>query len=91
MEVPRLGSASGRKRSASTCGKEKRDCKDCGGSALCSESHGPGRIKAQCTGKECGGSAICPYGRRKGECKERGGSAIITGGKSQRARFVEAD
>ena len=38
-------------------GREKRRCKECGGSGICEH----GRRKSSC--KECGGSAICEHGR----------------------------
>ena len=49
-------------------GRQKRECKECGGSGICER----GRRKAYC--KECGGSGFCEYGRRKAYCKECGGS-----------------
>ena len=50
-------------------GRQKRQCKECGGSGLCEH----GRVKYSC--KECGGSGICEHGRLKYSCKECGGSA----------------
>ena len=51
-------------------GKQKAQCKLCGGSALCIHDI----QKAQC--RECGGSAICIHGKQKAQCKLCGGSAI---------------
>jgi len=51
-------------------GKQKRYCKECGGSAFCEH----GREKRYC--KECGGSAFCEHGKQKRYCKECGGSAL---------------
>ena len=56
-------------------GRQKRQCKECGGSGICEH----GRLKYRC--KECGGSAICEHGRQKYECKECGGSAICEHGR----------
>ena len=44
-------------------GKQKHQCKECGGSSICEH----GRMKTTC--KECGGSSICEHGRRKTTCK----------------------
>ena len=57
--------------------REKRFCKECGGSQICPH----GRSKSQC--KECGGSKICPHGRQKSFCKECGGSQICPHGTSK--------
>ena len=57
-----------------THGREKRRCKECGGSALCLH----GRQRRQC--KDCGGAAICPHRRIKYGCKEcRSGQAVVAG------------
>ncbi len=69
-------------------GKNKRICKECGGSTIC--VHGKqksycrdcggsqfcihSKIKSSC--KECGGSQICEHGKLKTHCKECGGSQI---------------
>lgn len=50
--------------------KEKRRCKECGGSAICEH----GKIKSQC--KDCGGASICEHGKRKSRCKKCGGGSI---------------
>ena len=61
--------------------KEKKRCKECGGSAICEH----GRERNKC--KECGGSAVCEHGRRRSRCKECGGGAICEhGGASVRKR-----
>jgi hypothetical protein len=56
-------------------GKEKRFCKDCGGSSICEH----GKRKYRC--KECGGSELCEHDKRKYQCKECGGSSICEHGK----------
>ena len=67
-------------------GKQKRFCKECGGSGIC--SHGKQKAKCnKCHGKhkrickECGGSGICSHGKQKQNCKECGGSSICSHGK----------
>ncbi len=47
-------------------GKQKAQCKECGGSSFCEH----GKRKSIC--KECGGSAICEHGKQKAQCKECG-------------------
>jgi len=56
-------------------GRQKTQCKDCGGSQICEHN----RIKSQC--KDCGGSSICEHGKRKSQCKDCGGSQICEHGK----------
>jgi len=56
-------------------GRQKSQCKECGGGSICEH----GRIKSQC--KECGGGSICEHGRIKSQCKECGGSAFCEHGK----------
>ena len=56
-------------------GREKRRCKECGGSGLCQH----GKEKRWC--KECGGSGLCQHGKRKAQCKECGGSDLCHHGK----------
>ena len=51
-------------------GRQKSECKDCGGSGICEH----GRIRRIC--KDCGGSSICEHGRLKSQCKACGGSSI---------------
>jgi len=58
-------------------GRQKRYCKECGGSGICEH----GRQKSQC--KECGGSGICEHGRQKSYCKECGGSGICEHGRQK--------
>jgi hypothetical protein len=58
-------------------GRQKRQCKDCGGSGICPHD------KSQNTCKDCGGSAICPHGTNNHTCKECGGSAICPHGKNR--------
>jgi len=45
-------------------GKDKYQCKDCGGSQICEHN----KQKPQC--KECGGSQICEHGKNKSQCKD---------------------
>ena len=45
-------------------GREKRFCKECGGTRICEH----GRVKSRC--RECGGSGFCEHGRIKSTCKE---------------------
>ena len=59
-------------------GRQKPQCKECGGSAICEH----GRQKSTC--KECGGSGICEHGRQKSRCKECGGSGICEHGRQKR-------
>ena len=56
-------------------GRQKRQCKDCGGASICQH----GRQKACC--KDCGGASICQHGRRKYQCKECGGAGICHHGR----------
>ena len=51
-------------------GRQKSQCKECGGSGICEHD----KRRARC--KECGGSAFCEHGREKSYCKECGGSQI---------------
>ncbi len=55
--------------------KEKRYCKECGGSSICIH----GRIKYSC--KDCKGSAVCIHDRRKRICKDCKGTAICIHGR----------
>ena len=50
--------------SACPHGRERRYCKDCGGSQICEH----GRQRSYC--KECGGSQICEHDRIRRQCKE---------------------
>ena len=47
-------------------GRERRYCKDCGGSGICEH----GRRRSVC--KDCGGGSICEHGRRRSTCKDCG-------------------
>ena len=53
-------------------GRERRRCKDCGGSGLCEH----GRRRTLC--KDCGGGSICEHRRRRSKCKECGGGGHVT-------------
>lgn len=61
-----------RRRATYKCkhNKQKRECKDCGGSALCEHD----RIRSKC--RDCGGGSICEHDRRRSRCKDCGGSQI---------------
>ena len=63
--------------SACPHGRQRRQCKECGGSQICEH----GRQRRQC--KECGGSSICENGRRRSTCKECGGSSICEHGRQR--------
>jgi hypothetical protein len=56
-------------------GRQKSQCKDCGGGSICSH----GRLRTRC--KECGGTSICSHGRQKSACKECGGSSYCSHGR----------
>jgi hypothetical protein len=55
--------------------RERRYCKECGGSQICQHN----RVRAQC--KDCGGSAICEHKRQRATCKDCGGSQICEHGR----------
>ena len=61
--------------SACPHGRERRKCKECGGSGICEH----GRQRSKC--KECGGASICEHGRQRSTCKECGGSQICEHGR----------
>ena len=44
-------------------GRQKSQCKDCGGSQICEHN----RQKSKC--KDCGGNQICEHNRQKSKCK----------------------
>ena len=54
------------KGKASICqhGRQRSQCKECGGCSICEH----GRSRSRC--KECGGGSICQHGRRRSACKE---------------------
>ncbi len=58
-------------------GKQKNNCKQCGGSSICEH----GRQKSRC--KQCGGSGICEHGRQKNKCKQCGGGSICAHGREK--------
>ena len=45
-------------------GRERRYCKECGGTSICEHN----RERSQC--KQCGGSKICEHNRRRSICKD---------------------
>ena len=49
--------------------RQKKHCKECGGSCICEH----GKLKHRC--KKCGGSSICEHSKRKENCKKCKGSA----------------
>ena len=61
--------------SACPHGRQRYQCKECGGSRICEH----GRQRPKC--KECGGGSICEHGRRRSRCKECGGSQICEHGR----------
>ena len=63
-------------------GRQKSQCKDCGGSGICEHK----RERRRC--KECGGSSICEHNRRRSMCKECGGSELCEHNK-RKSRCVE--
>ena len=75
--APSTSDGSGRKQAKCEHGRQKHQCKDCGGSSICEH----GRQKHQC--KECGGSGICTHGRQRHQCKECRGWGICTHGRQK--------
>jgi hypothetical protein len=63
-------------------GKDKYNCKECGGKGICKH----GINKSYC--KECDGSQICEHGKGKSLCKECGGASICEH-KRQKSRCKE--
>ena len=61
--------------SACPHGRERYECKECGGKGVCDHGH----VCSIC--KECGGSSICEHGRQRSQCKECGGSQICEHGR----------
>lgn len=51
-------------------GRQKHQCKECGGSQICVHN----RRKSICI--ECGGNSICEHNRQKYRCKDCGGLGI---------------
>ena len=51
-------------------GRQKYQCRECGGSEICEHN----RIKSAC--KKCGGGRICEHDRIRSTCKNCGGSQI---------------
>jgi hypothetical protein len=98
QQQDRQGSGQVSKRTIPLCehGRQKSQCKDCGGGSICehfrirskcNECRGGsvcqhGRIKSTC--KECGGSSFCQHGRRRRICKECMGSGICQHGRQRR-------
>ena len=58
-------------------GRQRSQCKECGGSRIC--EHGNHRSKC----KDCGGSQICEHGRQRYTCKDCGGSGICEHGRAR--------
>ena len=61
--------------SACPHGRERSQCKECGGASVCEH----GRRRSQC--KECGGGSVCEHGRVRSKCKECGGGSICEHGR----------
>ncbi len=55
-------------------GRQRAQCKDCGGSQICEH----GRVRSTC--KDCGGSQVCDHGRQSPTCKDCGGSQVCEHG-----------
>ena len=51
-------------------GKERRYCRECGGSGICPHD----KRRNMC--KDCGGTGVCIHGRRKSQCLECGGNGL---------------
>ena len=51
-------------------GRERRKCKQCGGSSICEHN----RERNKC--RECGGASICEHNRQRNNCRECGGASI---------------
>ena len=58
-------------------GRQKYDCKECGGSGICKHNC----RKYNCI--ECGGNGICVHNRRSSRCKDCGGSGICEHGRDK--------
>jgi hypothetical protein len=92
MSAGSMGTGSGKHKRCEH-GRERRRCKECGGSSIC--EHGRDRYRCMEYGgasickhgrqrhkcMECGGSSICEHGRRWHRCKECGGSVICEHGR----------
>jgi hypothetical protein len=50
--------------------RQRRGCKECGGSSICEHN----RKRSSC--KECGGASICEHNRQRSNCKDCGGASI---------------
>jgi hypothetical protein len=59
-----------RKRSFCEHNRERRLCKQCGGSGICEHN----RSRSSC--KQCGGSSVCEHNRQRSTCKPCGGASI---------------
>jgi len=59
-------------KSRRTCehGRERSQCRDCGGGSICQHD----RRRSDC--KDCGGGSICPHDRHRSACRDCGGSQI---------------
>jgi hypothetical protein len=65
--------------------RERRLCKECGGSSLC-EQHG--RRRDRC--KDCArGSGICEHGRQRSTCKDCGGSGVCMREHGRQRRYCK--
>ena len=73
--------AENRRKNKCEHGKQRHQCKECGGSSICEH----GKRRNQC--KECGGSSICEHNRRKQICQDCGGASICSH-KKDRSRCV---
>ena len=58
-------------------GRQRSQCKECGGGAVCEH----GRQRSRC--KDCGGGSICEHGRVRSRCKECGGGSFCPHGRDR--------
>ena len=56
-------------------GRDRNNCKVCGGVSICEHS----RIRNTC--KDCGGSQVCVHDRQRSQCKDCGGSQVCEHGR----------
>ena len=63
-------------------GRQRSQCKECGGGSICEHD----RLRSRC--KDCGGASICEHDRLRSQCKECGGSGICEHGR-QRSQCKE--
>ena len=57
--------------------REKRLCRECGGSGICEHN----RVRSAC--RDCGGASICVHGRLHCQCRDCGGASICGHGRQR--------